>query len=204
MKKCCFCGEPFKCFFKGNPYCNKHYLKMKFYNTCESVRVSKNKFILEEYLTIITSKGEKIKADICDYEVLKKYSWCISKTGYAVANIKGKVTKLHRYILNCKPKEIVDHINRDKLDNTRKNLRICSQKENGKNLGLKINNTSGYPGIRITKNGKFNVRITVDFKEIHIGNFETMEEAIKEKEFANKKYYGEFEPKNILCNINET
>jgi hypothetical protein len=53
-------------------------------------------------IQIRTSKGQKILIDPDDFEKCSKYSWCISKTGYAVANIRGKVTKMHRYILGVK------------------------------------------------------------------------------------------------------
>lgn len=141
------------------------------------------------------SKGNEIIIDKEDFDKVSKYTWCISKTGYAVANINGKVTKLHRYILDLKnSNQIVDHINRDKLDNRKNNLRFCSQKENSRNCSLSKNNTSGHVGIDKTKFGKYRARITVNRQEIRLGNYDTIEEAIDKRKQAELLYFGEFAP----------
>lgn len=130
-------------------------------------------------------------------EKVKKYSWCISKTGYPIANIGGKVTKLHRFLLGIeKQKEIVDHINGNPLDNRRINLRICTCAENNRNCKLSKNNSTGHTGVsRIKSTGKFRARIMLDRKEIRLGHFDTYEEAVKAREQAEIKYFGEFAPR---------
>ena len=162
-KKCVACGEPFRCHFEGRPYCNKHYLKMKFYGTIEKISRYRNTIVDNgNHCEIITSKGETIIVDKNDLEVVQSYSWCIDKRGYVVARIDGKVKTIHRHILGLKDSKIsVDHINGNKLDNTRSNLRACEQKSNSRNLKKKKTNTSGYPGVRMTEQGKYNARIMV-------------------------------------------
>lgn len=146
-------------------------------------------------INIITKKGEKILIDIEDFEKVKKYSWCISKTGYPVANINGKVIKLHRYLLNVKnSKIIIDHKNRNPLDNRKSNLRICTQLENARNTTVSKNNNTGYLGISLTAQGKYRARITVNRKEIRLGNYEKIEDAINARKKAEKIYFGEFAP----------
>lgn len=55
--------------------------------------------------------------------------------------------KLHRYIMNMNNSNlVVDHINRNPLDNRKSNLRICSYKENSFNKSIRVDNTSGIPG----------------------------------------------------------
>jgi hypothetical protein len=145
---------------------------------------------------IITKKGEEIFIDYEDFEKVKKYCWCISKTGYPVANINHKVTKLHRYILNLKDsKTIVDHINRNPLDNRKCNLRICSALENARNSSVSKNNKTGRLGISLTPQGKYRARIMVNRKEIRLGNYEKIEDAIEARKQAEKKYFKEFAPK---------
>lgn len=140
-------------------------------------------------------QGNEILVDKEDFERVKKHSWCISKTGYPVANINNKVIKLHRYILDLTDKkQTVDHKNRNKLDNRKNNLRFCSQKENSRNCSLSKNNTTGYSGIDKTKFGKYRARITVDRKEIRLGNYNTLEEAIEKRKQAELFYFGEFAP----------
>ena len=88
-------------------------------------------FYRSNYIVLVSKNGEEILINKRDAKKAFRYTWCVSKTGYAVANINHKVVKMHRYLLNLKdPKIIIDHKNRNKLDNRRKNIRICSQHEN--------------------------------------------------------------------------
>ena len=195
IETCAVCGDDFSSHFNGVPYCNKHYLKMKFYGTIESARKSKNTYEIEgDIAEIKTSKGEIFLTDCTDLDFLLKYSWCINKNGYVVANINHKVTKIHQYILGLSTPVVVDHINGNKLDNRRENLRICTSSENSKNMKIKTTNRTGYPGIRLTPSGRYNVRITVNNKEIHVGNYLTLEEGIGARKNAEIEYYGEFAP----------
>jgi hypothetical protein len=163
--------------------------------TLEPQRKSKNKYeIKEDYAELTSKHGEKILIDTQDFECVIKHSWCVSKTGYAVANISGKVTKLHRFLLSVNKNQIIDHINGNPLDNTRINLRICTNAQNTKNNKLSKNASMPYSGIKITKSNKYKARITVNFKEIHLGCFNTLDEAICARKNAELKYYGEFAP----------
>lgn len=193
-KTCVVCGGSFRCHFDGLPYCNKHYLKMKFYGTTDKISRNTNTIVDNgDHCEIITSKGERISIDKNDLDLVQGRSWCVDPRGYVVANIKART--LHRHILGLKdPKISVDHIDGNKLNNRRANLRACKQTHNSKNLKKKKNNTSGYPGIRMTPHGKYNVRITVDRKEIHVGNFDTFDEAIAQRKAAEVKYYGLYAP----------
>ena len=195
-KVCVVCGEKFSAHIDGVPYCNKHYCRLKKYGSVEEhPRKSTNKFeIVGDVLKITTTKGQEILADVEEIEKLKRYSWCVSAQGYAVANIKGKVVKINRYILgldNCAGK-IVDHINRNKLDNRKVNLRYCTSKDNARNTSVSKSSKTQVLGVRKTKYGKYNVRIVADRKEHHIGNFETIEEAMLARQKAEIKYHGRF------------
>lgn len=190
---CCVCGGGFSSHFQGKPYCNKHYQSMIHYGQPYGhQRERTNTYEINgNILTITTANGEKILADAEDYEKLHKYSWCISKTGYAVANIDGKVTKMHRYVLDLTdPKQNVDHKNHNTLDNRRVNMRVCTQLQNSKNRGA----NTGFEnvGIRLLPTGKYNVRITNNRKGIHVGNYDTLEEARLARIEAERKYHGEY------------
>ena len=96
--------------------------------------------------------GKYALVDNKDYESLNKFKWCFAANyygygGYAVRRADGKVVRMHRIIIDAKKKEEVDHINRNKLDNRRRNLRIVSHSENMYNISLYKNNTSGFRGI---------------------------------------------------------
>ena len=152
------------------------------------------KFISIDIAIFETTKGEAFIVDQEDAEKVSKYTWCFSKTGYLVANIQGKVTKLHRYLLHPNPSAIIDHRNGKLWDNRRSNLRECSLKENARNLKIKKTNQLGIKGIRVTAHGRYNARIVVDRQEIHLGNYLTVDEAIKARRQAEVLYYGEFAP----------
>lgn len=193
-EKCCICGSDFSCHFNGMPYCNGHYQSMKKYGQpYGNPRKSTNEFTLQgDVLKIATKKGDVFLADAEDYEILCGYSWCLSKTGYAVANNGAAVVKMHRVIMGIdEPNIVVDHKNGDTFDNRKSNLRICTMKENSKNQ--RGNSKSGLPvGVRKTKSGKYVVRIMVDRKQIHIGTFNTVEDAKSAREKAELKYCGDF------------
>lgn len=192
---CCICGDKTSVTVDGKPYCNKHYQSVhKYGHPFGSQRKRTCQFILDgKTLKILTAKGDVILADSSDYDVLSHHSWCVSKTGYAVARIKGKVVKMHRFLVSeCDENHEIDHMNRNRLDNRRENLRICTRGENAKNLGPKIGNKLRQVGIRKNENGRYVVRITSDRMYHHIGNFTSLEEAVDARIKAEKKYHGHF------------
>lgn len=90
-------------------------------------------------------------------------------------------------------KIVVDHINRNTLDNRKINLRLVTDKENAKNRGESKINKSGVNGVSFREdNKKFRVRITVDRKEITIGHYSSFEDACIARMEAEKTFYGEF------------
>lgn len=92
-------------------------------------------------------KGRTVFLDDDKLGVYKSRVWHISDTGYVVwrgiEDGKKRTIRLHRLIAEAKDGEIVDHINRNKLDNRRSNLRICSQRENSLNSD-RVENAKGY------------------------------------------------------------
>jgi len=197
---CSVCGDKFSCSFKGIDYCNKHYLRMYFKGTTELNQYkTKNSYDIDGDVAYgKTTKGIPFIIDIEDLERCKEHTWCRDPRGYFVANINKKVVTIHRYILKidtCGFSNVhVDHINGDRSDNRRVNLRKCSPVENSRNIRVKSNNTSGYPGVKITPNGRFVAKIMVNRKEVHVGTYNTIEEAIDARVLAEKEYFGEFSP----------
>jgi len=98
---------------------------------------------------------------------------------------------LHRLILNVAKGAEVDHINHKKDDCRRANLRICQRKENMRNRIRQRNNSSGFKGV--TKNReKWLARIKVDGKHIHLGLFDTAEDAHAAYMKAATRFHGEY------------
>lgn len=192
---CCICGASFASYFEKKPYCNKHWQSVYRYGTPFGKQREKTcKFIKEQdVLKIITKQGDIILADKQDAPLLTPHSWCVSKTGYAVARINKKTVRMHRLILGLAQGEesVVDHKNGNTLDNRRENIRVCNRSQNMRNVKTSKNNKCGHLGI--SKFGeKYRVRIVADRVEHHIGYYETIGIAIEARHDAEDKYHGEF------------
>jgi len=141
-----------------------------------------------------------------DFEKLNQFKWCYSSQGYATRNISKHREhiahlKIHRVIMGAKKGEIVDHINRNPLDNRKQNLRICTYAENLRNSQKQHNNTSGYIGVhKKFKNREkcWYAQIGYNTKKIYIGVFKTKEEAAIAYNKKAKELFGDFAVLNNL------
>ena len=115
--------------------------------------------------------------------------------GYALMWFLGRETRLHRLIINCPRNFEVDHINGNRLDNRKENLRICSHAENCINVSKRKNVTSQYLGVSRLKNNKLNPWVAIVFsnkKKYHIGCFPTELSAAMARDMFAKEINGEF------------
>lgn len=147
--------------------------------------------------------GKPILVDDSDFAELSKSRWYVS-LGYAVRGTKAEHTKnggtterMHRIILGLaaggKDPRMVDHINGDRLDNRRENLRICSNAENGRNRGAQRNNSSGLKGVMWhPQSRKWRARLHADGRSFSLGLHETPELAHQAYAEACKRLHGEF------------
>lgn len=111
-------------------------------------------------------------------------------TLYYVVTSKGY---LHRIVANAPQGYEVDHIDRNTLNNRRDNLRICTRQENSRNKTKQSNNTSGHKGVSWDKaKKKWRAFISVDRKQIFLGRYNTIEEAIEARKQADTKYFKDF------------
>ena len=100
---------------------------------------------------------------------------------------------MHRIILRTPLGKETDHLNRNKLDNQRKNLRICTHRENARNRGILTSNTSGIKGVYWDKQKeKWRVLLHTGKKRISLGLFKTKAEAKVAYNTAAKKHFGNF------------
>ena len=142
--------------------------------------------------TIKLTQNKFAIVDDDDYDEISRYKWTFikdNKSGHAYRKINGKSTYMHRVILNAKPKQIVDHINLNGLDNRKENLRFVTARGNAINKGLQINNTSGYSGIHWDKQtNRWMVRIKLYGKSKNLGRFVELPTAIKARKEGKIKY----------------
>lgn len=88
--------------------------------------------------------------------------------------------------------EFVDHIDGNTLNNTRTNLRIATCSQNAYNRKKSTANTSGYKGVSMTTDGKWQASINVERSFVYLGVYETPEEAKESYRTAALKLHGEF------------
>ena len=155
------------------------------------------------------TQGKFALVDDEDYELLIKNKWRVS-IGYATRNqitysrelkkiVKQHSFLMHRVITNAPKGTQIDHINGNKLDNRKVNLRICTNSQNHANTFLRKDNTSGKKGINWCKQTKsWRARITVNQKEIYLGRFKSLKKASEIYNSAATKYFGEFAKLNKI------
>jgi hypothetical protein len=106
---------------------------------------------------------------------------------------------MHRHILLAPSVLDVDHINGNGFDNRRANIRACLPSENTKNRKISKNNKSGYKGVIWSKKGTaWSASIGVNNKRLHLGYYQTKEEAAMAYNNAAKILHGEFAKLNII------
>lgn len=134
----------------------------------------------------------RVIIDAGDVPKVEKHKWCLNK-GYASTLINKKTVRMSNFIMDFKPnpQKLIDHRDRNTLNNRKFNLRECSFAENHRNSGTPINNTSGFKGV--SRSGeKWRSYISVNNKSIHIGCFENIIKAAKAYNEAAIKHHGEF------------
>lgn len=131
--------------------------------------------------------GEFVLVDNKDYETLNKYKWCLNSAGYATRQIDNHSSLLmHRFIKNTPKGMETDHINGNKLDNRRDNLRNVTHSQNQRHFRIPSNNTSSVKGVVWDKrNKKWQAQIKLNGKNHFLGRYTDIQlarEARKEAE----------------------
>lgn len=125
-----------------------------------------------------------------DLYLVCNFMWHIGSGGYAKTKINNNAVGMANVIL--KTNSIVDHINRDRLDNRRCNLRVATSYQNSLNKSP-LNKTSKYKGVSLCKQtGKFVVRIKHGGKYLNLGRFLCEKDAAIAYNKKASELFGEF------------
>lgn len=188
----------------GKGYCSKHYQQLKLHGEIKQRTLSDPNEIIKHsaYAEIVLynkscEEVDRAIIDIDDVESVSNNKWTLYKNGYPGARINGKLIYLHNFIIRDvrKPYEI-DHINRNRLDNRKENLRICTRQQNNCNKNIPSNNTSGVCGVYWDNTGKrWVARISKNKKTIFQKYFKNFEDAVIARKEAEKEYWGEYAPR---------
>lgn len=132
-----------------------------------------------------------------DYEIHGNFNWYKSSHGYVCRKVRRNGRRetlfLHREIMGAKKGEKVDHINRDRLNCQRQNLRFATSKQNNQNRSPRKGTSSRFKGVCWHKSDKaWYASIKVDNKSIHLGRFKNEEDAARAYNDAAYIYFGEF------------
>ncbi len=151
--------------------------------------------------SITLTRGKVALVDDADYERINKHKWYINENGYAVRTqwMPPKKIRMHREVMKTPDEMITDHINGDKLDNRKSNLRICNDSQNAANGRIRNTNTSGYKGVSWHKqNKKWRAYIVISGKQKSLGLYDTPREAAKAYNDAAQEIFGVFAKINKL------
>jgi hypothetical protein len=157
---------------------------------------------------IILKNGLKTKVDDDDFEKYGKLKWRMDLTNnqyiktsqYQKDTGKTKTIYLHRLIMKEYIKDgfEIDHINRNRLDNRKSNLRICKRHQNMGNVLKHQDNNSGYKGVCWDKaRKKWIARICYKYKTFNLGRFSDIFDAVKVYDKKAKELFGEFAHTNF-------
>lgn len=148
--------------------------------------------------TIKLTKGAVAIVDDEDFDELNKHKWHLHSEGYAIRTVwngKEKQTRLrmHRVIMKTPDGMDTDHLNGNRIDNRKENLRICTRSQNLRNSQKRSDNKSGYKGVAFHNfSGLFHAYIRVNKRQISLGYYKFPDDAAKAYNEAAKKYFGEF------------
>jgi hypothetical protein len=140
-------------------------------------------------------RGQVTLVDDEDYEALQGYRWRCSTHGYAVRseNVDGyeRVVTMHRQILDAPRGLVVDHIDGNRLNNTRANLRLATQQQNLRNRGVFRNNQVKIKGVT-AQHGKWHARLQFDRQLLHLGFYDDPQLAALAYDAAARLLFGPF------------
>ena len=189
--KCKRCGKPTE-----RILCSECYAKIRKPSEVE----------IEDGTVIVyaNNTGRAYYFDEEDYDLIRGLAWNEDSYGYLVGAVKrSKLVKAHRVVMNY-PDDNVDHIDRNKHNNRKNNLRVASDKTNSRNRKMQVNNSTGYRGVsKSSKNDKYYARIGVNGNNKHLGTFDTPEKAAREYDRMALLLHGEDAVTNVDLGVYE-
>lgn len=153
------------------------------------------------FLKVPMTQGMYFLIDPIDEKTILRHKWRAHKSPnnfYAVTTISRKPTKMiyaHNLIMLSKG---IDHIDGDGLNNSRSNLRKCTQSENIANSRKFVKSSSQFKGVDFDKSRKkWRARIVKNRKEFHLGYFKSEEDAAKAYDKKAVDFFGNFSRTNF-------
>ena len=182
---------------KVKSYCSLHYQRWRKTGQVGNVNTGPSKIILYDTHAEIELRSYIYKItghaiiDLADVDKIKHLRWSLHSTpgdinGYAWCNEKRIL--LHKYLTGYK---ITDHINNNKLDNRRINLRECTHQQNILNTKARKNKQVPYKGVKYNRE-KFQAKIMLNGISYNLGTYITAIEAAEAYDKAAIELHGEY------------
>ncbi|VBB18671.1 HNH endonuclease [Yasminevirus sp. GU-2018] len=159
-----------------------------------------------------TADGNIMLVSRQDLQLVIKFTWYLNTSGYpgTYGTHDGQVkfsrpVPLHQILYpNIPQGYVVDHINRDRLDNRRENLRVCTAVQNSYNKSKPKNSNRRYKGVEQVgkKNPTFTASITKDGVKHEMKGIRTEEEAARMYDLMAEELFGEYAAKNFPTHHN--
>lgn len=148
------------------------------------------------------TQGKVAIVSLEDYEALAGYKWHFTAQGYArrYCGISGKSSRhitMHREIMRALPAVQVDHIDRDRLNNTRANLRLATSQQNSFNQKARSRQGLQFKGTFLTSSGYYGAHIKFNYQLLHLGVFSTERDAAIAYDIKARELFGEFASLNF-------
>lgn len=155
-------------------------------------------------MTALTIGRAVVYVDDIDADIMAS-TWYVNDKGYVVrrtARPWRAIVRMHRVVMRrvlgreLERWELVDHINGDRLDNRRANLRLCNNSQNGFNRDMPAHNKTGYKGVSLNSvtctRRPFQAAIVVNRRKIYLGSYATAQEAARAYDDAARQFAGQF------------
>lgn len=129
---------------------------------------------------IALSTGQYALVDAANFECLNRQRWRLIGAGYVVRYEKGKLIYMHREIMQAPKGMLVDHIDRNRQNNCRSNLRLCTHSENNYNRAKRAGSASSYRGVyRRKSDGRLYAMAFFQGEYLWLGFFDTEVDAAR-------------------------
>ena len=139
------------------------------------------------------TQNKSATVDLSAFQKFGGQKW-YTKNGYAARSIPGGTVFLHREIMGLgafESDKTVDHINNDRLDNRRSNLRVVSKGKNSQKKLIRSDSTSGFKGVSFsTRLNKWQSYICKDGKQTYLGLHTSKHLAARAYDKAAREMFG--------------
>lgn len=150
-------------------------------------------------MELTLSSGHMALIDSENAALVLGYRWHLHTGGYAISSRrdgsgKAHTVYMHRLIIDAPGHLHVDHINGNKLDNRRANLRLATCSQNLQNIHQKTRNKFGYRGVCPSGrlNRPYQAQLTLNGKSIKLGRFKTVEDAARAAEEGRCRFFSHY------------